>query len=106
MATNIHEQIKEISVLRAIGMRNSDLRRVYTYEAFALVLSASLMGMAIGTVVGWTMSLQRMLFTEIYVPFIFPVAQFIAVLMVAFLSGIMASAVPISGVLSMKIAKS
>jgi len=105
MATNIHEQRKEIAVLRAIGMQNSDLMRLYTREAFALVFSASIMGMMIGTAVAWTMTLQRFIFTEIYVPFIFPTSTFMVVLITAFVSGIGASYVPAKALLRMPVAK-
>jgi len=106
MATNIHEQTKEISILRAMGMKNRDLMTVYTREAFVLVFSASMMGLGIGTAVGWTVSLQRFLFTEIDTPFEFPLEPFLIILVLAFLSGLGASYVPAQSLLGMKIAKS
>ncbi len=88
MITNIQEQQKEIGVLLAVGLkyvlhmptlprmllftpphticrRAWHLIRVYIYEAFVLVVSASIMGTIIGSIVAWTFSQQRTLFTQV-----------------------------------------
>ena len=91
MVTNIREQTKEAGVLRALGLKYVDifcvavtalwwltccpswsylcsgarLVRVFVYEAYALVLASSLMGVIIGVLVGWTFSQQRSLFTQV-----------------------------------------
>ena len=44
--------MKEIGVLRAIGLPRSWVYRIYIYEAFILVFSSSLLGIMIGTIVG------------------------------------------------------
>ncbi|KAF2072771.1 hypothetical protein CYY_005917 [Polysphondylium violaceum] len=72
MFTNIYEQTKEIGILRAVGIPKNWMVRIYIYESFILVLSSSLLGVFIGTVVGWTMILQRVLFTQLPIPFEFP----------------------------------
>ena len=59
MYTNIFEQTKEIGILRAMGINKSWLMRIYIYESFILVFSSSVMGMIIGTIVSYTMVLQR-----------------------------------------------
>jgi ABC-type antimicrobial peptide transport system permease subunit len=56
---------------------------VYVYEAFVVVFSASLLGLLIGTMVGWTMVLQRVLFTQLPIPFPFPTIQFVAILVMS-----------------------
>merc|ERR1719273_720570 len=77
MYTNIFEQTKEIGVVRAIGFRKNQMTRVYVYEAFTLTFSASLMGIVIGTVLAWTMTLQRAIFTQLPIEFVFPGQQII-----------------------------
>eukprot|EP01133_Synstelium_polycarpum_P002551 gene2551-2924_t len=72
MFTNIFEQSKEIGVLRAIGIPRSWMIRIYIYESFVLVFASSLLGVIIGSIVGWTMILQRVLFTQLPIPFVFP----------------------------------
>jgi ABC-type antimicrobial peptide transport system permease subunit len=64
MYANVREQTKEIGVLRAIGLTKPRLYRVYMYEAFTLVFSSSVMGMIIGSFVGYTMVIQQALFTQ------------------------------------------
>jgi len=72
MYTNIYEQTKEIGVLRAIGVHKFWMFRIYLYEAFILVLSSSLLGILIGFIVSYTMTIQRVLFTQLPIPFSFP----------------------------------
>jgi len=59
--TNIYEQTKEIGILLAIGLPAPFLKRLYVYEAFILVFSASLSGVMIGAAVSWTMTIQQIL---------------------------------------------
>eukprot|EP00007_Cunea_sp_BSH-02190019_P001337 CAMPEP_0174241540 /NCGR_PEP_ID=MMETSP0417-20130205/23696_1 /TAXON_ID=242541 /ORGANISM="Mayorella sp, Strain BSH-02190019" /LENGTH=1110 /DNA_ID=CAMNT_0015320789 /DNA_START=233 /DNA_END=3562 /DNA_ORIENTATION=- len=91
MFTNIHEQTKEIGILRSIGMPKFRLIRIYIYEAFTLVLSASTLGLVIGTLVGWTVSLQRVLFTQLPVPFRFPWLMFVMVFVTSTILAVFAS---------------
>eukprot|EP00028_Trichosphaerium_sp_Am-I-7-wt_P001410 CAMPEP_0168516824 /NCGR_PEP_ID=MMETSP0405-20121227/5648_1 /TAXON_ID=498012 /ORGANISM="Trichosphaerium sp, Strain Am-I-7 wt" /LENGTH=413 /DNA_ID=CAMNT_0008536641 /DNA_START=801 /DNA_END=2042 /DNA_ORIENTATION=- len=72
MFTNIYEQTKEIAILRAIGVKKSLMYRIYVYEAFIIVLSASLLGIGIGFVLAYVMTIQRALFTGLPIPFVFP----------------------------------
>ena len=63
MTTNIYEQSPEIAVMRAMGFTRRRITFMYIYEAFVLVLSASILGICIGVVIGWSMTMQRVLFT-------------------------------------------
>jgi ABC-type antimicrobial peptide transport system permease subunit len=63
MTANIMEQTKEIAILRAVGITKSSMIRLYIYEAFTLVFSSCIIGMFVGIIVGFTMSMQRALFT-------------------------------------------
>ena len=58
MSSNIMLQSKEIAILRALGYTKTQITRLYFYEAFILVVSASTTGIFIGTSVGWVMMLQ------------------------------------------------
>ncbi|CAG9319834.1 unnamed protein product [Blepharisma stoltei] len=90
MSANILEQAKEISVLRATGVRKIRIAILYVYEAFVLLFSAGLMGIMIGTFVAWTMSVQQVMFNDIPMPFIFPweitIAVFVGSIICAFLA--------------------
>lgn len=72
MVTNINEQAKEIGILRAIGLGKFSLTRIYIYESFILVMTASVMGVFIGVGVSYTMTLQQILFTQLPITFFFP----------------------------------
>jgi ABC-type lipoprotein release transport system permease subunit len=50
MTSNIHEQSKEIAILRALGISRAWMYRIYIYESFILVLSSSILGIAIGMI--------------------------------------------------------
>ena len=72
MTANILDQAKEIAVLRAVGLTRWRVVWVYVYEAFILVFASSMLGVFIGTLVGWTMVLQRVLFVQLPLTFYFP----------------------------------
>ena len=57
MTANLLEQAKELAVLRSIGNTKWKIRMLYIYEAFILVFASCLLGVLIGTVVGFTMVL-------------------------------------------------
>merc|ERR1712000_359741 len=63
---------REIGILRAIGLSRWRVLRCYVHEALLVVVSSVLMGLIIGTVLGWTMSAQRILFSQLPIPFSIP----------------------------------
>ena len=58
MSTNLYEQKKEVAILRSMGVTRIRIRLLYFYEALILVVSSCLLGVLIGVIVGFTMSLQ------------------------------------------------
>jgi ABC-type antimicrobial peptide transport system permease subunit len=91
MYTNIYEQSKEIGILRALGFRSGQIVLIYVYEAFFIVLSASLLGLIIGTLMGWTILAQRILFTQLPVSVPFPTTMLILVVVGSVICAIIAS---------------
>jgi ABC-type antimicrobial peptide transport system permease subunit len=57
MSANIFNQTKEIGVMRAIGFSKCRMKMLYFYEALVLVFSSCILGVAIGMIVGYTMTL-------------------------------------------------
>jgi ABC-type antimicrobial peptide transport system permease subunit len=98
MATNISEQTKEIAILRAVGITRPMLLRIYVYEAFTIVVTASLLGVITGVIVGWTMSLQRSLFTLRPIAFHLPTTTLIVVLVASVVVAVLSSYGPASRV--------
>ena len=64
MTANIYDQSKKIGVLRSIGLTKNRIRLLFFYEAAILVFAACLMGVLVGTTVGYTMLLQENLFMQ------------------------------------------
>lgn len=95
MYTNVNEQSKEIGILRAIGCRRFFLWRLYIYEAFILLLCASLIGLVIGIIIGWTMTLQQILFTQYNLTFFFPWQILLVVLGLSFFFAFVSAISPI-----------
>jgi len=96
MYTNVHEQAKEIGILRALGIPYGWMQRIYVYEAFTVVMAASLMGLGIGMGVGWTVAIQRVLFTQLPVPFDFPIILFLVIVIMAIVFALISSYGPIT----------
>jgi len=72
MSANLYEQTKEIGVLRSIGFSKWRIRFLYFYESIVLVFSSCLLGVMVGMVVAYTMTLQQTLFLSISLEFFFP----------------------------------
>jgi hypothetical protein len=103
MFTNIHEQTKEIGILRALGVEKSWMYRIYIYEAFTLVMAASMIGTLIGLLVGYTMTIQQALFTSFPLPFVFPWQILLTVLIGSALFALLASYSPVRNVINRRV---
>ena len=57
MTANLYEQSKEIGVLRSMGVTRNRIKLLYFYEALILVFSASMLGILIGTFIGFSLML-------------------------------------------------
>lgn len=89
MTANIYEQTKEITVYRALGITKALMINIYKYEAFVLVFTNSLMGLIVGTLIGFIMTMQRGLFTDLPLTFLFPLQNFIVIFIVSILGYIL-----------------
>ena len=70
------DQSKEIGIIRSMGFTKLRIKVLYFYEAFVLVAASCLLGVMIGTIVGFTLVLQNVAFSNIPIAFHFPWAQF------------------------------
>ena len=55
MSANLYDQTKEIGILRAMGITKGRIRLLFFYEALILVFASCLLGIFVGTAVGFTM---------------------------------------------------
>jgi ABC-type antimicrobial peptide transport system permease subunit len=100
MSTNVLNHSKEIGILRSMGMKKFPLHRLYTWEAFVLILSSSLLGLIVGIVVAYSMMLQNALLTQIPLTFQFPVAQLVTILVASLILSFIASFSPVAYLLN------
>ncbi len=94
MTANILEQAKELSVVRAVGFSRNRSVLMHVYEAFILVLSSSLIGAFIGMLVGYTLSLQRALYTDLPIAFAFPYKHMLAMFATSALCAVLSTVSP------------
>eukprot|EP01063_Lacrimia_lanifica_P003040 TRINITY_DN11637_c1_g1_i1.p1 TRINITY_DN11637_c1_g1~~TRINITY_DN11637_c1_g1_i1.p1 ORF type:complete len:1005 (+),score=334.65 TRINITY_DN11637_c1_g1_i1:293-3307(+) len=99
MYSNIHAQTKEIGILRSLGLTVPVTKRLYIWEAFVLVTTASILGFLVGTLVAYTMVIQRQLFLQLPLEFNFPFVMFAWVVLLAFVFAIASSYGPTSRLL-------
>ena len=95
MTANILDQIKEIAVLRALGITKCRMFFIYMYESIILILSSSLTGFIIGFVLGESIIMQNNLFNSQPISFIFPWMQGLVILVFSIICGILSIVYPI-----------
>eukprot|EP00186_Timspurckia_oligopyrenoides_P005004 CAMPEP_0182451054 /NCGR_PEP_ID=MMETSP1172-20130603/43509_1 /TAXON_ID=708627 /ORGANISM="Timspurckia oligopyrenoides, Strain CCMP3278" /LENGTH=1001 /DNA_ID=CAMNT_0024648789 /DNA_START=220 /DNA_END=3225 /DNA_ORIENTATION=+ len=90
MYANIHEQSKELAVLRAIGISTFVLFQSHFAESFLLLLTGSLFGVLSGWLVATAQSLQQNLFldlpNQLYFPWLPVIVIALATILTAFIS--------------------
>eukprot|EP01017_Pseudomicrothorax_dubius_P033091 TRINITY_DN4392_c0_g2_i1.p1 TRINITY_DN4392_c0_g2~~TRINITY_DN4392_c0_g2_i1.p1 ORF type:complete len:319 (-),score=52.37 TRINITY_DN4392_c0_g2_i1:115-1071(-) len=94
MSANILDQTKEIAIMRALGLTKRRMIILYVYEAFVLVFSSSLSGVVIGACVGWTLTAQQILFTQLPIPFGFPWTNLLVIFLVSVACAIASATIP------------
>ena len=62
----------EIGILRAIGLKAKNVRNMFLIESLIIMLSAGIMGMAIGTYTAYLLQSNSALFSEMPLVFVFP----------------------------------
>jgi ABC-type antimicrobial peptide transport system permease subunit len=94
MVSNIAEQTKDIAILRALGLRKSEIICISCLEAFILVIAASFLGGAAGWFVSWTISQQRQLITGTPATFYFPVELTFFIIFLAAFFALLSAGIP------------
>ena len=89
MIINIFEQKKELAIYRSLGLTRAYINFIYVGETFILIFSSSFIGLMVGTVISWTMLMQRVLFTNLPLSFRFPYQELLILLVLAVVGGIL-----------------
>ena len=69
---NINEALWEYGVLRSMGIKKDEGKRIYMYEAFAVVISAAILGVGSGFICSFILTAQFYLFIELPLVYVFP----------------------------------
>ena len=104
MTANVFDQAKELAVMRSIGMTKGRVAILYLYEAFVLVLSSCLIGSIIGILVGFTLCLQRGLYTNLPIGFTVPWMHLLIIVASSLVCAIISAISPTIMILSNSIA--
>ena len=105
MTINIFEQKKEIAIMRSLGMKKRHVIFVYIAEAFILILTSSIIGSIIGSIISYTMALQFGVFTNVNVIFNLPTGSIIIIIIISIFGGIFSTYIPAKNMLNKSIAE-
>jgi putative ABC transport system permease protein len=92
LGLSIYERVRELGLLRAVGMSRRQVKRMVRVEAVIIAVLGAILGLVVGVLFGWAM--QRALSDVGIDRFAVPVAQLAFMLLVAALIGVLAAIWP------------
>ena len=92
LGLSIYERVRELGLLRAIGLSRRQVKRMIRVEAVIIAVLGAVLGLAIGVLFGWAM--QRALADLGIDRLSIPVGQLVGMLVVAAFLGVVASVLP------------
>jgi putative ABC transport system permease protein len=92
LGLSIYERIRELGLLRAVGMSKRQVKRMVRVEAVIIAVLGAVLGLAVGILFGW--ALQQALSDLGIDRLAIPVGQLIIMLVVAALIGVVAAIWP------------
>lgn len=94
MTINLFAQKKEIAIMRSLGMKKKHVIFVFVSEAIILILTSSLIGTFIGSLISYTMGLQWEMFTYQNVQFNLKISNLVFVVLFSIFGGILSTILP------------
>jgi putative ABC transport system permease protein len=92
LALAVYERTREIGLLRAVGMSRGQVRSAVRWESVIIALLGTFVGLVISLLFGW--ALVEALSDEGIEVFDIPVAQMVAIVVLAALAGVVAGILP------------
>jgi putative ABC transport system permease protein len=92
LGLSIYERIRELGLLRAVGMSKRQVKRMIRVEAVIIAVLGALLGLVVGILFGW--ALQRALSDVGIDRLAIPVVQLVLMLIIAALIGVIAAILP------------
>jgi len=92
LALSVMERIRELGLLRALGMTKSQVQAMIRWEAVIIAVLGALLGLVVGTFFGWT--LVRALHGVGITTFSLPVGSLLVFVVLAAIAGVLAAIFP------------
>jgi putative ABC transport system permease protein len=92
LALSVFERIREIGLLRAVGMSRAQARSMVRWEAMLIAVLGAVLGLAIGLFFGWI--LVQALQEQFELRYVVPAGQLTVAVVVAAVAGVLAGALP------------
>ncbi|HEX6355365.1 ABC transporter permease [Actinophytocola sp.] len=92
LALSVLERVRELGLLRALGMTRTQLRAMIRWEAVIIAVLGASLGLVVGTFFGWT--LVRALRDQGVTEFALPVGTLLLFVLAAAVAGVLAAILP------------
>jgi putative ABC transport system permease protein len=92
LALSVLERLREIGLLRAVGMTRRQLQSMVRWEAVIIAVLGAVLGLVVGTFFGWT--LVRALHSQGITEFRLPAGTLLAFVLLAAVAGVLAAIFP------------
>ncbi|MGD9705797.1 MAG: ABC transporter permease [Acidimicrobiia bacterium] len=92
MSLSIHERVRELGLLRAVGADRSQVRSMIRWESVVIALFGTISGLALGLFLGWALVTAGAGTADL--SFSVPVGQLVPVIVVGALAGVLAAIRP------------
>jgi putative ABC transport system permease protein len=92
MSLSIHERVRELGLLRAVGADRSQVRSMIRWESVVIALFGTIGGLALGLFLGWALVTAGA--GEVALSFSVPIGQLVPVVVVGASAGVLAAIRP------------
>jgi putative ABC transport system permease protein len=92
LGLSIYERVRELGLLRAVGMSRRQVKRMVRVEAVIIAVIGALLGLVVGLLLGW--ALQRAMNSLGVKELAIPVPRLLVYVVLAALAGVLASILP------------
>jgi putative ABC transport system permease protein len=92
LALSIFERIRELGVMRAVGMTRHQLRAMIRWESVIIALQGTVLGLLVGVFFGWALVLAMK--GQGITVFSLPVLSLVTVVVLAAVAGLVAAILP------------
>jgi putative ABC transport system permease protein len=92
LALSVFERVRELGLLRAVGMTRGQVRSMVRWESVMIAVLGAVLGLAVGTFFGWL--LLEALQDQFRARLVVPVGQLAVAVVVAAIAGVLAGVLP------------